>query len=249
MAGDQLAYEGVLVTAFEPFGKHKTNPTIAAAEAVARECPGVVTEVLPVEFEAATKRVRELMDEHHPHTVISLGLAAGRTEITPERVAINVMDAPIPDNSGAQPIEEPVVEGGPAAHFLTLPNKVIVQALKDEGIPASLSNSAGTYVCNAVAYAAAEYAQTAGMNTRTGFIHVPATLHNQNSPTAANSPGQSINISSVTFVLKLVCAKTAENDALEKPIRVLAEGAGSTSYQQSGASSGCPLLRHEGGLP
>ncbi|MBD8021791.1 pyroglutamyl-peptidase I [Brevibacterium gallinarum] len=188
MAGEQLAYEGVLVTAFEPFGEHDANPTIAAAEAVARECPGVVTEVLPVEFEAATKRVRELMDDHQPHTVISLGLAAGRTEITPERVAINVMDAPIPDNAGAQPIDEPVVGGGPAAHFLTLPNKAIVQALKDEGIPASLSNSAGTYVCNAVAYAAAEHAQSAGMNTRTGFIHVPSAQE----PGAQANPAPSI---------------------------------------------------------
>lgn len=173
MAGDQLPYEGVLVTAFEPFGEHETNPTIAAAEAVARECPGVVTEVLPVEFDAAMARIRSLMDEHQPHTVISLGLAAGRTEITPERVAINVMDAPIPDNSGAQPIDEPVVEGGPAALFLTLPNKAIVQALKDADAPASLSNSAGTYVCNAVAYAAAEHVQASGSETRTGFIHVP----------------------------------------------------------------------------
>ncbi len=171
-----LPYAGVLVTAFEAFGDHDSNPTVAAAEAVARECPGAVTEVLPVEFEAATKRVRELMDEHQPHTVISLGLAAGRTEITPERLAINVMDAPIPDNSGAQPIDEPVVKGGPAAHFLTLPNKAIVQALKDEGIPASLSNSAGTYVCNAVAYAAAEHAQATSSPVRTGFIHVPSTM-------------------------------------------------------------------------
>lgn len=200
-----LSYEGVLVTAFEPFGKHKTNPTIAAAEAVARECPGVVTEVLPVEFEAATVRIRELMDEYQPHTVISLGLAAGRTEITPERVAINVMDAPIPDNSGAQPIDEPVVEGGPAAHFLTLPNKAIVQALKDEGIPASLSNSAGTYVCNAVAYAAAEYAQTAGMNTRTGFIHVPSATgpeaDEQSAPSLAQEVISCAIVLSVTSVV------------------------------------------------
>lgn len=204
-AGASLPYDGVLVTAFEPFGKHKTNPTIAAAEAVARECAGVVTEVLPVEFEAATVRIRELMDEHQSHTVISLGLAAGRAEITPERVAVNVMDAPIPDNTGAQPIDEPVVEGGPAAHFLTLPNKAIVQALKDEGIPARLSNTAGTYVCNAVAYAAAEYAQTTGMDLRTGFVHVSSATE---SDSAADEPWveQHVIDAAIVTAVKLSCS-------------------------------------------
>jgi len=200
-----LSYEGVLVTAFEPFGEHETNPTIAAAEAVARECPGVVTEVLPVEFEAATVRIRELMDEHQPHTVVSLGLAAGRTEITPERVAINVMDAPIPDNSGAQPIDEPIVEGGAAAHFLTLPNKAIVQALKDEGIPASLSNSAGAYVCNAVAYAAAEHAQATSSPVRTGFIHVPSATEPGSDATRPSVEQHLIDAAIVTAV-KLSCS-------------------------------------------
>lgn len=203
-----LPYEGVLVTAFEPFGEHKTNPTITAAEAVARECPGVVNEVLPVEFEAATARIRELMDEHRPHTVISLGLAAGRTEITPERVAINTMDAPIPDNSGAQPIDEPVDEGGPAAHFLTLPNKAIVQALKDEGIPASLSNTAGTYVCNAVAYAAAQYAarfndsSSCGRTVRTGFIHVPAASGSGSEADAAPAMEQGAINTGIVFAIR-----------------------------------------------
>lgn len=200
VAEGSLPYEGVLVTAFEPFGKHETNPTIAAAEAVTRECPGVVTEVLPVEFDAATARVRELIDEHQPHTVISLGLAAGRAEITPERVAINVMDAPIPDNSRAQPIDEPVIEGGPAALFLTLPNKAIVQVLKDEGIPASLSNSAGTYVCNAVAFAAAEYAQASGSEVRTGFIHVPSATEPGSDATRPSVEQHRIDAAIVTAV-------------------------------------------------
>lgn len=207
MAGDRLPYEGVLVTAFEPFGEHATNPTIAAAEAVDRECPGVLTEVLPVEFEAATARIRELMDEHQPHTVISLGLAAGRADITPERVAINVMDAPIPDNSRAQPIDEPVIEGGPAAHFLTLPNKAIVQALKDEGIPASLSNSAGTYVCNAVAYAAAEQAQASGSEARTGFIHVPTATEPGSDATRPSVEQHLIDAAIVTAV-NLSCSRS-----------------------------------------
>ncbi|WP_180964814.1 pyroglutamyl-peptidase I [Brevibacterium luteolum] len=200
-----LPYAGVLVTAFEAFGEHDSNPTIAAAEAVARECPGVVTEVLPVEFDAACTRIRELMDEHQPHTVISLGLAAGRTEITPERVVINVMDAPIPDNSGAQPIDEPVVEGGPAAHFLTLPNKAIVQALKGEGIPASLSNSAGTYVCNAVAYAAAEQAQASGSEVRTGFIHAPSATE-PGSDATRPSVEQHLIDAAIVSAVKLSCS-------------------------------------------
>lgn len=200
-----LPYAGVLVTAFEAFGDHDSNPTVAAAEAVARECPGAVTEVLPVEFDAACTRIRELMDEHQPHTVISLGLAAGRRDITPERVAINVMDAPIPDNATAQPIDEPVVAGGPAAHFLTLPNKAIVQALRDEGIPASLSNTAGTYVCNAVAYAAAEHAQTTGMDVRTGFVHVPSATE-PGSDTGTPSVEQHLIDAAVVSAAKLSCS-------------------------------------------
>lgn len=206
MARDQLPYEGVLVTAFEPFGEHKTNPTIAAAEAVARECPGAVTEVLPVEFDAACTRIRELMDEHQPHTVISLGLAAGRRDITPERVAINVMDAPIPDNATAQPIDEPVVAGGPAAHFLTLPNKAIVQALRDEGIPASLSNTAGTYVCNAVAYAAAAHALSTGRDVRTGFIHVPSATEPEAEEQSAPSLAQEVISSAIVLSVQSILA-------------------------------------------
>lgn len=102
---DSLPYEGVLVTACELLSAHATNTTIAAAEAVSRECRGVVTEVLPVDFEAATTRIRELMGAHRPHTVINLGLAARQKEITPERVAITVMDARFPVNSGAQPLD------------------------------------------------------------------------------------------------------------------------------------------------
>lgn len=216
IATEPLPYDGVLVTAFEPFGEHDANPTIAAAEAVARECPGVVTEVLPVEFEAASARIRELMDDHQPHTVISLGLAAGRTEITPERVAINVMDAPIPDNSGAQPIDEPVVGGGSAAHFLTLPNKAIVQALKDEGIPASLSNSAGTYVCNAVAYAAAEYAESRqGVFSNrtvlnTGFIHVPESA--DHSPVTGEYPALSQHTVNAAVILSTQISTQPRSD-------------------------------------
>lgn len=208
-----LPYAGVLVTAFEAFGEHDSNPTVAAAEAVARECPGAVTEVLPVEFDAACARIRELMDEHEPHTVISLGLAAGRRDITPERVAINVMDAPIPDNSGAQPIDEPVVEGGPAAHFLTLPNKAIVQALRDEGIPASLSNTAGTYVCNAVAYAAAENALSTGRDVRTGFIHVPSATEPEAEEQSAPSLAQEVISSAIVLAVQSVLADRGQAPA------------------------------------
>jgi pyroglutamyl-peptidase len=164
----------VLVTGFEPFGGRPVNPSALAVGALAdRMIEGrrVVTRILPVEFRKAFDAVRTAVEELSPELVICVGEAAGRAEITIERVAINVDDARIPDNGGAQPVDRPVVEDGPVAYWSTLPIKAIVAALKAADIAAAVSQTAGTFVCNHVFYSVMH--ALASKPIRAGFIHVP----------------------------------------------------------------------------
>lgn len=164
----------VLLTGFEPFAGAAANPSwdVARAVAAAWQGPEDVRAVeLPCVFDAAPRAIAAALQEHVPDIVLALGLASGRTGITPERVAINLADARIPDNGGAQPQDTEVVPGGPAAYFSTLPVKAAVAAVHDQGLPASVSMSAGTYVCNTTFYALQH--ATAGTAIRSGFVHVP----------------------------------------------------------------------------
>ncbi|WP_198411124.1 pyroglutamyl-peptidase I [Microbacterium suaedae] len=165
----------ILLTGFEPFGDDARNPSGEAVTEISRRWGGndhLVTAVLPVAFDEAAAALRALIAAYAPDIVIATGLAGGRTRVTPERVAINLRDARIPDNSGAVPIDEPCVEGGPSAHFATLPVKAIARAIDGSGIPSAVSHTAGTFVCNHVMYVALdEAAQRPGM--RAGFVHVP----------------------------------------------------------------------------
>ena len=156
----------LLITGFDPFGGEPVNP---AYEAV-RLLPDVVAGIKLCKLEVPTEFVRS-------GAVLRNALAAGgRAAITPERVAINLMDARIPDNAGFQPVDQPVVPGGPAAYFATLPVRRMAEAIEKAGLPAQISNTAGTYVCNCLLYtllhtAAVEYPGMPG-----GFIHVPYAL-------------------------------------------------------------------------
>lgn len=134
-----------------------------------RDIPGLVIGRLPVEFGRASAVLGELIDQHAPDLVIAVGLAEERTAITPERVAINLEDARIPDNAGAQPLDAAIDDAGPAARWSRLPVKEIVRDLRDEGIPAEVSLSAGSYVCNSVMYRL-----LASTSVPAGFIHVPS---------------------------------------------------------------------------
>ena len=175
----------VLLTGFEPFAGATTNPSGEAVRIVASRWDGpevLVTDVLPVTFEGAADRVSGLIAEHSPDIVLCTGLAGGCAEISVERVAVNLIDARIPDNDGAQPIDLPSVAGAPAAHFATLPAKEIARRIVDAGIPAAVSHSAGTFVCNHVFFTASE---AAASGTRVGFLHVPwATGHGGSSDPA-----------------------------------------------------------------
>jgi pyroglutamyl-peptidase len=167
-----------LVTGFEPFGGEPINPALEALEALGRLPPrlgrlAIATRVLPAVFGKALDALEEAVRETEPDIVLCVGLAGGRAALSLERVAINIDDARIPDNKGRQPIDLPVVAGGPAAYFTNLPVKAAAAALRDAGLPAIVSNSAGTFVCNHVFYGLMHLAATRRLDLRGGFLHVP----------------------------------------------------------------------------
>ncbi|MFG2227525.1 pyroglutamyl-peptidase I [Streptomyces sp. NPDC048644] len=166
----------VLLTGFEPFDGESTNPSWQAVRAAAAEPPAgleLFTAELPCVYGESRTALRAAVDEHRPDLVLCVGQAGGRPDVTVERVAINVDDARIPDVAGAEPVDEPIVPGGPAAYFSTLPVKACVAAVRAAGLPASVSNTAGTFVCNHVFYALAHLIATELPGVRGGFVHVP----------------------------------------------------------------------------
>ena len=164
-----------LVTGFEPFGGEPINPALEALERLPPRIGAVAiaTRVLPAVFGQALDALEAAVRESNPDIVLCVGLAGGRAALSLERVAINIDDARIPDNKGRQPIDLPVVARGPAAYFTTLPIKAAAVALRDVGLPAIVSNSAGTFVCNHVFYGLMHLAATRRLDFRGGFLHVP----------------------------------------------------------------------------
>jgi pyroglutamyl-peptidase len=181
----------ILVTGFEPFGGQSLNPSWEVARALhGLQLPGlqgaqVVAVQLPCVFAQALPALQQALMQHTPDIVLALGQAEGRCDLSVERIAINVMDARIPDNAGAQPIDVPVIAGGPASYFSTLPIKSLVAGLRAAGFPASVSQTAGTFVCNQVFYALQH--TLAGQGVHSGFVHLPL-LPEQ----AAHWPGPSL---------------------------------------------------------
>lgn len=168
----------VLVTGFAPFDGAEVNPSWQAAELLAAEPPAgldISAVQLSCVFGTALDELRTAVHAAGDdlRLVVCLGQAGGRTDLTVERVAINVDDARIPDNAGRQPVDEPVVPGGPAAYFSTLPIKACVAAARAAGVPASVSQTAGTFVCNHVFYGLAHLLATERPRVRGGFVHVP----------------------------------------------------------------------------
>lgn len=165
----------VLVTAFEPFGGESINPALEIARRL-REMPQedsieVLTLTVPVTFADSHAVVIDELRRTRFDAVLLIGQAGGRSAVTVERIGINVDDAGIPDNAGVKLTDEPILADGPAAYFATIPVKEVVEAIRAEGIPAAVSNSAGTFVCNHLMYRV--LAHLDGSDTIAGFIHVP----------------------------------------------------------------------------
>ena len=166
----------ILLTGFEPFGGFTANPAGEVAKALDGRAFGtevVRGAVLPVHHAAAALSVNRLIDELAPRAIVHLGLAGARARIALERVAVNVMDFEIADNAGYRASGEPCVAGGPVAYFSTLPLGAILEALVAEGVPAYLSNTAGTYLCNQTMYTTRHLLERRGLAIPAGFIHLP----------------------------------------------------------------------------
>ena len=164
----------IIVTGFDPFGGEKINPSIECVKALP-EVEGVelIRLELPTVFKESAQRLNEVINDVKPDAVLSVGQAGGRAGITMERIAINVDDARIPDNICQQPIDEAIQLDGEAAYFTTLPIKRIVKAIREAGISAEVSNSAGTFVCNHIMYQALFAATKADKPFKAGFMHIP----------------------------------------------------------------------------
>ncbi|MFP7224609.1 pyroglutamyl-peptidase I [Priestia filamentosa] len=166
----------VLLTGFEPFGGEKLNPSWEAVKQLHGEVIDGVTlvaEQIPTVFGKSVEVIEKLIQQYNPDIVICVGQAGGRLHITPERVAININDARIPDNKGNQPIDEPIVDKGPVAYWSTLPIKRMVKNMQESNIPASVSHTAGTFVCNHIFYGLMDYITRTSLSIRGGFIHIP----------------------------------------------------------------------------
>lgn len=197
----------VLVTGFEPFGGEAINPSGEAVGRLDGRLIGdahVVARVLPATFAGSGPALVQAIDEIGPDLVIAVGQADGRMALSLERVAINVQDARIPDNDGASPVDEPVVPGGPAAYWTSLPIKAMAAALRQEGIPAEVSQTAGTFVCNHLFYSLAHLIATQRPGLRGGFIHIPL-LPEQ----AARNPVKYGSMSLATIIAGLEIAVAA----------------------------------------
>ena len=165
----------VLVTGFDPFGGEKLNPALEAIKSLPSEIQGAEVRWLevPTVFYKSAKILEEEIRIYQPDIVLCIGQAGGRKGLTPERVAINQDDARIQDNEGNQPIDRPIQLDGAPAYFSSLPIKAMVQAIKEEGLPASVSNTAGTFVCNHLMYQVLYLVEKEFPTIKAGFMHIP----------------------------------------------------------------------------
>lgn len=203
----------ILVTGFQPFGGESMNP---AWEAV-RRLPDTIGDVtvtkveIPVVFGKGPEAVERAIEEVGPDLVLCVGQAGGRAKVTPEFVGINYADARIPDNDGNQPVAERIVEGGPDAYFATLPVKAMVQAMREAGVPAEVSYTAGTYVCNDVMYSLLHSLATRHPGVRGDFLHVPYATE-QATHLPASTPSMSIDDMARGIAVALEAALAHEKD-------------------------------------
>lgn len=207
----------VLLTGFDPFGGETVNPASEAVKqlgGMAIDEVVIVSEEIPTVFKKSMEELKRAISNHQPDIVICIGQAGGRTQITPERVAINIDDARITDNEGNQPIDKPIVEGGSPAYWTTLPIKRIVERMKENGIPAAISNTAGTFVCNHIFYGLMDYIHHTAPGIRGGFIHVPyipeQTIDKQASSLGLDTIVKGLRIAAVTAAQYDTDVRTAE---------------------------------------
>lgn len=203
----------VLVTGFGPFEGQAVNASSLAVEALASRWTGpdeLVVRELPVSFRGARQQLRVAIAETEPDLVVCVGEAGGRAAVGVERVAVNVIDARIPDVDGSAPVDVPVIAGAPAAFFSTLPVKACAAAVREVGVPVEVSNTAGLYVCNATFYAL-QHLLAARPEVRSGFVHVPRTP----AQVDAGAPAMEVDDAATALLALLRAALSTTTDVRE----------------------------------
>lgn len=199
----------ILFTGFDPFGGEPINPSWEAVKNMrdSIDSAEIIKIMIPTVFKKSLVAIEKAIEKYNPDAIVSVGQAGGRFDITPERVAINIDDARIKDNEGNQPIDNKIFDDGQPAYFSSLPVKVIVKYIKDSGIPSSVSNTAGTFVCNHVMYGVLYLIDKKYPGIRSGFIHVPY-IPSQ----IVQKPNQpSLSLNDITKSLELSAKAIIEN--------------------------------------
>ncbi|KFI03180.1 pyrrolidone-carboxylate peptidase [Bacillus sp. BSC154] len=200
----------VLITGFDPFDNETVNPSWEAAKqlnGLETDEAIITTEQIPTVFRTALDTLRQAIQKHQPDIVICVGQAGGRMQITPERVAINLADARIPDNEGHQPIDEEISPRGPAAYWTGLPVKRMTAKMKENGIPAAVSYTAGTFVCNYLFYGLMDHISRTSSHIRGGFIHIPFIPEQTIDKTAP-----SLSLDTIVRALRIAAVTAAQYD-------------------------------------
>lgn len=196
----------ILVTGFDPFGGETVNPAIEAIKRLPDEIAGA--QVIRLEIPTVCHKCLDVIDkaiaETDPDVILSVGQAGGRPDITVERVGINIDDCRIADNEGNQPVDEPVFPEGPAAYFVNVPIKAMVQRIRSRGIPASVSNTAGTFVCNHVTYGVRHMIETRYPGKKSGFIHIPYLPQQVTDKTGQPSMGLDVIVEALSAAVEAV---------------------------------------------
>jgi len=211
-----------LVTGFEPFGPDALNPSREAVLRLSSRLGDLTieTRIVPTVFGRAIAALEDAIVTTQPDIVLGVGLAGGRAELSLERVAINVDDARIPDNDGQQPIDQPIVAGGPAAYFTGLPVKRAVAALREAGLPAIVSNTAGTFVCNHIFYGLMHLVASRRLPVRGGFLHVPYLPEQAAGLAGIQVPSMALDdiVRGIEIILRVAAAHTEDIVAAEGAI-------------------------------
>ena len=199
----------ILLSGFEPFGGSAINPSAEVIRAVAGHAMApfdLHTVLLPVTCDGGPAALVQAIEAFKPDAILCLGQAGGRSTLSIERVALNLLDFSMPDNAGKSMTDAPIVADGPAAYFATLPVRALLSAIRNAGVPAELSLSAGTYLCNQVLYAALHHIAVHRLPTRAGFIHLPS-LPEQ----AIERPGPSMALGTMIAGIRAALVSLAQN--------------------------------------
>jgi len=207
----------ILITGFDPFGGEKVNPAFEVLKKLKKNIAGAKITLLevPTVFGDSVAKVTAAIEKLRPDAVLMIGQAGGRYEISVERVGINLNDARIPDNKKQQPIDESIDASGPAAYFATLPVKDMVQAIRKAGVPASVSYTAGTFVCNHLLYGVLNYCAKKMPKVKAGFIHIPFLIEQAVGKT--NTP--SMGLPTMVAAIEAAAAAVVASASKKRPVK------------------------------